>query len=498
MKKTFFAILFVAHFGGIQAQTNPVIITWIQNTTGATNPSYPALECNVQSVYYTNPPATGRSYVSASSVPGYSIGPWPGNPNQPSDQNFTGSFPLTPAEQTGTKTYTGLGAIGFWKNGVAIFNAKDGFYWNPPTNSFVMGINQTGWNRNAYYWEGGSFDACKGHPNGMGTYHHHISPSCLYDQNASTQHSPIIGFGWDGFPIYGTFGYTNTNGTGGIKRMTSSYVLSTATSRPNGPPVNATYPLGSMCEDYVYTAGAGDLDQYHGRFCVTPEYPGGTYCYFATVSAAGTPVYPFAMASKYYGIVTSTSTNQTIPGGAIQYIQPPLPIEIFGFTVQLDGNDAKIGWQVAEEANLSRYEIERSTDAIHFEKIGLITAIGKSEYQFIDFNLKNGTFYYRLRSVDQDGSSEHSPIVSVTLAGEKSLLIHNNPSADFITIQHNDAMEERSVRLVDANGRVVLESVLPHGTTMKSFDVQTFYDGFYWLTVSDGRQSSSSVVVISH
>ena len=177
-------LLIFACFQGF-SQTNPVITSWIQNTNGATNPSYPALECNVQSVYYNN--TTQRSYVSASSVPGYAIGPWPGNPNSPTDQNMTGSFPLTPAENTGTKTNTGLGAIGIWKNGVQIFNAKDGHYWNNATQTMVMGITYTGWNRNAYYWEGSSFDACKGHPGPNGAYHHHISPACLYQSSASSK-----------------------------------------------------------------------------------------------------------------------------------------------------------------------------------------------------------------------------------------------------------------------------------------------------------------------
>ncbi len=46
-------------------QTNPVINSWIQNTTGQTNPSYPSLECNVQSVYYTS----DGTYISCSSIP---------------------------------------------------------------------------------------------------------------------------------------------------------------------------------------------------------------------------------------------------------------------------------------------------------------------------------------------------------------------------------------------------------------------------------------------
>ena len=51
----------------VLGQTNPVITSWIQNTTGQTNPSYPSLECNVQSVYYTSDSA----YISCCSIPGW-------------------------------------------------------------------------------------------------------------------------------------------------------------------------------------------------------------------------------------------------------------------------------------------------------------------------------------------------------------------------------------------------------------------------------------------
>lgn len=499
MKNTLLPLLLVFIVINLTGQTNPVITSWTQNTSvpPATNPSYPNLEINVQSVYYTNPAGTGRVYVSCSSVPGYTIGPWPNNPNTPTDQNWTGSFPLTPAEQTSTKTSTGLGAIGLWTNGVAVFNAKDGMRWNAATQTFVQGITNNGWNRNALYWEGISFDACKGHPAPGGAYHHHISPACLYDESNSTVHSPIIGFAWDGYPIYGTFGYANSNGTGGIKRIASSYVLSTASSRTNGPPVNATYPLGSMCEDYVYTPGAGDLDAYNGRFCVTPQYPNGTYCYFATVAAGGTPSYPFVLASQYYGVVTSTGTNQSIPGGATQYFQTTLPVELFGFTVRLEGSDAQLAWKVREESRLSHYSIERASDRFQFEAVGRVDAAGSATYGFTDEGLEKGTYYYRLQSVDLDGQSEYSHIVSVSLSGAKVFSVHNNPASDYFTIQHSDPSVERTFQLTNSSGQVVLKGALAQGVTMQSFDVQTLYEGVYWLTISDGREMDTAMVVIS-
>ncbi len=275
----------------------PEITSWMQNTT-TTNPSYPALVSNCQLVQYS---AT-QVYVSCSCIPGYAIGPWTGNPNTPSNQNFVFKITRAPQQNTGTATAVGLGHIGVWTNGVSIFNVSDAMSYN----------NGGVWFRNAYFWEGPGFDACLGHPQQQGEYHHHVSPTCLYNQADSTHHSPIIGYAFDGFPVYGAYAYTNVNGTGAIKRMKSSYVVSTATTRTNGPAVSTTYPEGCFIQDYSYVAGSGDLDDRNGRFSITPEYPSGTYAYFVTIDDNLNPVFPYTFYGTYYGVV---QTGNTGPGG---------------------------------------------------------------------------------------------------------------------------------------------------------------------------------------
>jgi hypothetical protein len=95
-------------------------------------------------------------------------------------------------------------------------------------------------------------------------------------ESDSKYHSPIIGWAYDGSPIYGPFGYDKPEG-GVVRRMVSGYEAKVGSSRP---PLNK-YPLGFFVEDYSFT-GLGDLNESNGRFCVTPEYPNGTFCYFAT------------------------------------------------------------------------------------------------------------------------------------------------------------------------------------------------------------------------
>ncbi len=89
-----------------------------------------------------------------------------------------------------------------------------------------------------------------------------VNPSCLYTTGNSSYHSPLIGFAFDGYPIYGPYGYSSANNSGSsIKLLTSSFYLRSITARTSlyngtvltstyyGPAISSTYPLGSYIED---------------------------------------------------------------------------------------------------------------------------------------------------------------------------------------------------------------------------------------------------------
>ena len=83
--------------------------------------------------------------------------------------------------------------------------------------------------------------------------------------------------------------------------------------------------LGSYLEDYAYLSGAGTLDQYNGRFTVTPDYPQGTYAYFATLDASGGAAYSYLVGPTYYGAVATDNlspTGITVPGETRVLIAP--------------------------------------------------------------------------------------------------------------------------------------------------------------------------------
>src|SRR4051794_24154425 len=107
MEKTFVPLLAMMA-ATANAETAPDVPSWILNATGKTG--YGGIESNVQRVQYSD----SSVYVSCTCIPGYDIGPWPGNPNTPKNQNFVFKINRFPQANTGTLTPTPLGHIGVW------------------------------------------------------------------------------------------------------------------------------------------------------------------------------------------------------------------------------------------------------------------------------------------------------------------------------------------------------------------------------------------------
>ena len=450
-KKIIFTTAIVAISQMVIAQTNPAILSWLQNTSimgrhyvnGNSTAIQDAVLANTQKVQYS----TNWVYVSTHGIPTYVTGPFlDGNPSLASDQNAIFKISLNPAKNTGTPTNTTGGNIGIFINGVALFDYRDGVSWNNAQNKLCGGPIQPPcagdqvWNRDAIVAERQGFDCAKGHP-AMGNYHHHQNPSAfnldlnvvstvcnLYAADGlymidSTKHSPLIGFAYDGFPIYGAYAYKNIDGTGGIVRMKSSYSLRSITSRTTyangnsvtaGPAVSTTYPLGYFREDYQYTAPAAPdyLDEHNGRFCITPEYPNGIYCYFATVDENWNSAYPYVVGPTFYGVRNVTKVT-SITESVSTYTPAPLGI---------------------------------ATNAISNLQINIFP----------------------------------------------------NPASDLLAIQIGKAMQNNiNIALYDITGKLIKKDIIYQGSTIGYFDTKTIYTGEYVIQITDGVNTISKNVMIT-
>ena len=106
--------------------------------------------------------------------------------------------------------------------------------------------------------------------------------------------SNIIGWAYDGNPIYGSFGYDIASDDKNARRLISGYIKDTSNikDRPDG------FDAGFFVEDYKFTNN-GDLDKHNGRFAKTPEFPNGVYAYYATIDTDGDPQFPYFIGNSY-------------------------------------------------------------------------------------------------------------------------------------------------------------------------------------------------------
>ena len=330
------------------------VTTW---SNGRNTQAQPA-NCGVQGIYSSS----NWIYIRSTGLGSQIMGPWlNGNfPNLPVDQHFIYAFTRHPVKQQGNN-FNHLGEIGMFVDGVRMFDACDAFSYSHSNGRDAdprggIGQGDRIWNRDALMNEGMTFDAALAHQQNRGTYHYHTQPIALryqlgdhvdfdattktYRESkiAPTKHSPIVGWMQDGYPVYGPYGFASaTNAASGVRRMISGFVVrdgkngvdnlavtgrktlpaweareqgrsTTLQTSETGPNVSARYPLGHYIEDFAYLGDCGkifgqdfDLDELNVRWCVTPEFPQGTFAYFTTIDANGTPVYPYNMGRRYHG-----------------------------------------------------------------------------------------------------------------------------------------------------------------------------------------------------
>jgi hypothetical protein len=277
------------------------------------------------------------------------------------------------------------------------------------------------WHCDAWINEASTMDTSgNGHSDAAKRYHYHANPSTLY-ADPSSAHSPIIGWAIDGYPVYGPYGYsTPMNSASAIKRLASSYQLRSITTRTTlpdgstasqvGPPVSATFPLGTYVEDYQYVNGLGDLDTLNGRFCVTPEYPSGTYAYFLATDNAGTPAFPYIFNAYYYGVIAPADAgpnvgNATIPSTGVTCIT-----QTTGMSTLLANNENVLAYP-NPASDLIRIELKNGdfktctiTDLMG--KVVLSSELSITGTSLSVRDLANGVYFIRL----SDNNNNHEVI----------------------------------------------------------------------------------------
>ena len=107
-----------------------------------------------------------------------------------------------------------------------------------------------------------------------------------------------------------------------------------------------------------------------------------------------------------------------------------LPVELTSFTAQSENQKVILKWTTATELNNNGFEIQRRVDESDFATIGFVrgegTTTNQKEYSYIDKDLFDGKYFYRLKQVDYNGSYEYSNVIEVDVRSLNEYALEQN------------------------------------------------------------------------
>ena len=244
--------------------------------------------------------APDKMTITSNGIPNHTFESGIGGPA--STQNYTWIIPLNPVANETVTMAPERGPIAITVTGVPLYGPEEG----PGGDAVAL--------HHGYFVENRQpieLGICGGHSGPGGTYHYHFDANCMHWHSGSsnqwkdilnwntdlidnTKHSPIIGFAFDGFAIYGPFGYDKD---GILVEMKSSYQLH--------PDKNG---YGGI-DDWEYIEGLGHLDECNGILSLVPESKEPIYHYHSTQkNGSGQIGFPYFLLC-YKGVPEESNFN---------------------------------------------------------------------------------------------------------------------------------------------------------------------------------------------
>jgi hypothetical protein len=191
---------------------------------------------------------------------------------------------------------------------------------------------------------------------------------------------------------------------------------------------------------------------------------------------------------------TDISANGTFVNSGL--VNPVLPVELSSFVSDVSGRQVNLNWETKTEVNTRQFEIDRALvsttgSSTTWSAVGSVTATGTSvspkKYSYTDKNLQAGKYQYRLKMIDNDGSSKLSAVVETEIALPKSFALSQNYPNPFNPTTKIDYQ-------VPVDAKVIMEVYNIAGQKVMELVNQEQSAGYY--TVNFGSSKLSSGVYI--
>ncbi|MCO5230796.1 MAG: right-handed parallel beta-helix repeat-containing protein [Chitinophagales bacterium] len=220
---------------------------------------------------------------------------------------------------------------------------------------------------------------------------------------------------------------------------------------------------------------------------------------YALDTIADTLTYVFGsfQGNQYVEFMVNSFSSGTI---AMSLDESILPLDLISFTATLVNDKTQLQWNTVNEVNVSHFEIERSLDGIHWEKISGTNAQNGIAQQYMawDYAPYVGINYYRLKMIDIDGSIKYSKIVQVSLIETKSEIefsVFPNPSNGDFTITAKGMLGPTAkIQIYDESGKVIFNHQIIEGNN--PIHLGLLPSGAYLLKIKGEQETHVQKLII--
>jgi hypothetical protein len=180
----------------------------------------------------------------------------------------------------------------------------------------------------------------------------------------------------------------------------------------------------------------------------------------------------------------------------------PMPVNFLSFNAAVKTGGVEIRWSTAEESNILRYVVERSTDGSNFNQAGIVSSSNRvaASYSYFDASPAAGVNYYRIKAVELDGN-KLTGIMKVTI-GKKTaeMVIASNPIKGNILNLQLSGMEKGSYTLSLFNNvgqRVFQKAVMLEGSSLsQNIQLSQVGSGIYTVTLQGTSTNLTKKIII--
>lgn len=166
-----------------------------------------------------------------------------------------------------------------------------------------------------------------------------------------------------------------------------------------------------------------------------------------------------------------------------------MPVELMFLKSVLEAKAIRLEWATASEGNSSHFEVERSTNGLAFEKIGLVLSNNfssqKINYSFLDDQPLTGTSYYRLRQVDLDGAFAYSKHITVRRSGPVAFKLHSNLVTNDLHFELPPSATATQLLIYNKLGKLAFSDAIRVKTTDLHININHLQSGYYFVVLQD-------------